>query len=362
VVSNYHVVGDATDIRVVLHDRREFDGKVLLADPSADLAFVQLTGAAGLPALALADSDAAEVGDLVLAIGNPFGVGQTVTGGIVSALARGGGRGQAGYLVQTDAAINPGNSGGALVDVDGRLLGINTSILSRSGGAEGIGFAIPANLVAAYLAQVRAGAERFVAPWSGLALQPVDAEMAQALELATPQGVMVTEVHTQSPFAAAGVRAGDVLMDFDGAALFSPADLDFRLSLLTPGKRVPATLMRGGKQRSIEVTISEAPDIPPPDPRRIGGRSPFAGLEVSNLNPRVAQALNLPYDAGGVAVTGVDGPAQRLGLRPGDVLVEINGQTVTDTRTLEAIAARAGVDLRLRILREGRELGIRLVP
>ena len=193
----------------MLSDRREFRGHVILADEAADLAVIRLEGAEDLPALDLADSDLAEVGDLVLAVGNPFGVGQTVTSGIVSGLARAGdmGRGR-GYFIQTDAAINPGNSGGALVDIEGRLLGINTSILTRSGGSNGIGFAIPSNLVAQYVEQARAGATAFARPWSGIEVQSVDASLADAMGLPAPRGARDTGAAPRKPLRESRAQAG----------------------------------------------------------------------------------------------------------------------------------------------------------
>src|SRR6056297_1121680 len=206
VVSNYHVVGEATDIRVVLNDRREFAAQVVFADEQSDLALLQLEDATNMPHLDLRDSDTVEVGELVLAIGNPFGVGQTVSSGIVSGLARSGGAmGTArGYFIQTDAPINPGNSGGALIDVNGALVGVNTRIVSRSGGSNGIGFAIPSNLVAQFMQQALAGATQFQRPWAGMAGQPVDADLAEGLGLGLPRGMVITGLHPQSPFAARG--------------------------------------------------------------------------------------------------------------------------------------------------------------
>jgi S1-C subfamily serine protease len=193
VVSNYHVVGQATEIRVQLNDRSEYAAEVLLADEEADLAILKLKGAKKLPSLALRDSDTVEVGELALAIGNPFGVGQTVSSGIISGLARSGtATGNArGYFIQTDAPINPGNSGGALIDINGDLIGINTSILTRSGGSNGIGFAIPSALVAQFVAQAEAGKTRFERPWAGMVAQPVDADLAEGLQLKRPVVVVI---------------------------------------------------------------------------------------------------------------------------------------------------------------------------
>ncbi|MDT8328965.1 MAG: trypsin-like peptidase domain-containing protein, partial [Roseovarius sp.] len=231
VVSNYHVVGEATDIRVVLNDRREFSARVLLSDEESDLAILRLDRAGGLSALELRDSDTVEVGELVLAIGNPFGIGQTVSSGIVSGLARSGtATGNArGYFIQTDAPINPGNSGGALVDVNGQLIGINTSILSRSGGSNGIGFAIPSALVAQFVAQARAGNDRFHRPWAGIAGQQVTADMAEGLGLDRPGGIVISLLHPESPFSKAGFQVGDVVVAVDAQPVNTAAEMVFRM-------------------------------------------------------------------------------------------------------------------------------------
>ncbi|MEL6682973.1 MAG: trypsin-like peptidase domain-containing protein, partial [Pseudomonadota bacterium] len=218
VVSNYHVVGQATDIRVVLNDRREFEADVLLGDEEADLAILRLRDAQDMPHLTFRDSDTVEVGELVLAIGNPFGVGQTVSSGIVSGLARSGtanGSGR-GYFIQTDAPINPGNSGGALIDIRGQLIGVNTSILTRSGGSNGIGFAIPSALVQQFVDQARAGNSAFQRPWLGIAGQDVTFDLATGFDLARAGGVVITAIHPQSPFAEAGFAVGDVILSVDG--------------------------------------------------------------------------------------------------------------------------------------------------
>ena len=239
VVSNYHVVGMATEIRVVLNDRREFSARVLLGDRDADLAILKIEAEEGLPFLPLRGSEGVEVGELVLAIGNPFGVGQTVSSGIVSGLARsgaGGGNTGLGYFIQTDAPINPGNSGGALIDMAGRLIGINTSILTRSGGSNGIGFAIPADLVAAFVEQARAGAERFGRPWAGIAGQPVDADMAGPLGLDRPGGIIVSGLHPASPFLEAGLDVGDVIVAVDGQPVNTPNEMVYRMSVAGLGR------------------------------------------------------------------------------------------------------------------------------
>jgi Do/DeqQ family serine protease len=340
VVSNHHVVGDADDIRVQLADRREFAGRVILSDPEADLAVIRLEGASDLPALAFADSDALAVGDLVLAIGNPFGVGQTVTSGIVSALARAGGLpgGRGGYFIQTDAAINPGNSGGALVDMDGRLVGINTSILTRSGGSNGIGFAIPANLVRQYVTQAERGARELVRPWAGITVQAVDGPLADALGLPLPQGALVTEAHPQSPFAVAGMRPGDVILTVGGQPVTGPEELAFRLSALGTGSTADVVYLRDGAEWPAAVALAPPPQEPAPEVRRVNTGNSLGGLRVARTNPALIEALGLPLSAAGVVVLEVADYARRTGLRPGDILVAINGQPIGTTADVERIA------------------------
>ncbi|WP_111430153.1 trypsin-like peptidase domain-containing protein [Rhodobacteraceae bacterium DSL-40] len=362
VVSNYHVVGDANDIRVVLSDRREFDGEILLADQHADLAIIRLKGASNLPAVELADSDAAEVGDLALAIGNPFGVGQTVTSGIVSGLARSGGgvSDRSGYYIQTDAPINPGNSGGALVDMSGRLLGINTSILSRSGGSNGIGFAIPANLVRQYVEQARSGNSSFRRPWSGITVQQVEASLAQALDQTVPRGVVVANIHPSSPFAAAGLRQGDVITALDGSPVNAPSELDFRLTTRRLGDLADVSFLRNGQEQTTVVSIVEAPDEPPSAPETIQSRNLFDGLTVATLNPRLQETLDLPLSARGVVVTDVEGIAANSGLRRGDILVALNGRELATGRDLARLVRGGPATWDLTLRRRDRTLRVRL--
>ncbi len=349
VVSNYHVVGEASEIRVVLADRREFPARVILADADADLAVIKLDGATDLPALQLTDSDAIQVGDLVLAIGNPFGVGQTVTSGIVSGLARsggsqdgggrdGGGQAGSGYFIQTDAAINPGNSGGALVDLDGRLVGVNTSILSRSGGSMGIGFAIPANLVAAYVAAAEAGRTAVDRPWSGIEVQPVDAAMAQAMSLPAPDGVAIVRMHPDSPFAAAGLAEGDVLLALDGQPVESAGELNFRLMELGTGTQAGVSYWHDGARHQGQVVLKPAPGGDAA-PVTLATGNAFDGLVVADLTPALAERLHLGIDANGVVVVDATGDAQALGLEPGDLIRSVNDREVTGVQALVKLVA-----------------------
>jgi Do/DeqQ family serine protease len=360
VVSNNHVVGGASEIRVVLADKREFEAEVVLADKESDLAVLRLRGAHDLPALALRDSDELEVGDLVLAIGNPFGVGQTVTSGIVSGLARTGGAGGKGdgYFIQTDAAINPGNSGGALVDMTGRLVGVNTAILTRSGGSNGIGFAIPANLVAQVITQAEAGRTELARPWTGIAAQSVSGDLAEALGLPRPGGVVIRAIHPLSPFAAAGLARGDVLQNVDGAAIDSAPELEFRLASHGLGGTVRVQALRGGRAVAADVALIAAPDQPPADRRDIRDPGPFAALTVATLNPAVAQSLGAAVTAEGVVVLDAGQRALRNGWRRGDIIVAINGRPVSASADI-AREARGGGATEVLIEREGRRGALR---
>lgn len=341
VVSNYHVVGMATEIRVVLADRREFEAEILLADQDSDLAILKINADAPLPYLSIRDSDEVEVGELALAIGNPFGIGQTVTSGIISGLARSGtATGSArGYFLQTDAAINPGNSGGALIDVAGRLIGVNTSILTRSGGSNGVGFAIPSNLVARYVEQARAGNGAFVRAWAGIYGQAVDFSLAEGFGLSVPEGVVISSMHAVSPFAVAGLVLGDIVLTVDGQPVNTPAEMLFRMSVRPVGESIIVEYLSDGEIRKTEVALIEAPDTPARDARVIDDGT-LSGLAVSNINPAVQSELKLPTSISeGVVITELTAGLRRLGLRVGDVLSEINGQKINTTADVEDAAA-----------------------
>ncbi len=362
VVSNYHVVGEATQIRVALNDRREFDARVLLADKTADLAVLKLIGARNLPTLRLRPSSEIEVGDLVLAIGNPFGVGQTVSSGIISGLARSGGAvgNTRAYFIQTDAPINPGNSGGALVDMTGALVGINTSILTRSGGSNGIGFAIPADLVAAFLKQAKAGNKTFIRPWAGLIGQMVDSTLAEGLNLDRPEGMVVVQMHPQSPFAKAGLRQGDIIIGFNGQPVNGPAELLYHMSVAGVGAKITITFFRNGKKQTAVVRMTQAPDQPPRNQTLIAGQSPLAGLTIARINPAVISEMGLPMTASGVIVVSARGIAANIGFRRGDIVKEVNGLRIKAPADLRRAARmRVGV-WTITILRKGQLLTMRL--
>ena len=342
IVTNNHVIKGGTDIRVSLSDRREFEAKVILADERTDLAILKIDpGKEPLPYLKMGDSDALQVGDLVLAIGNPFGVGQTVTSGIVSALARTHvGATDYQFFIQTDAAINPGNSGGALVDLAGDLVGINASIYTRSGGSNGIGFAIPVNMVKSVIKSAREGG-KIVRPWLGGAFQDVTADIAESLGFDRPQGVLIADLHPQSPLVAAGLKRGDVILSIDGKAVGDAQELQYRLATRSVGDAAKITYSRNHWTREAEITLMAAPAVPAADKTLVRGRNPFTGLVVENVSPAVAEELDLPPTANGVAVAEIRGGyAAQVGFRKGDILVEINGEKVRDVKGLDRILSR----------------------
>ncbi|WP_299288412.1 trypsin-like peptidase domain-containing protein [uncultured Tateyamaria sp.] len=343
VVSNYHVVGQATEIRVVLNDGREYEARVLLGDRDSDLAILKIEGVEDLPFLSLRESETVEVGELALAIGNPFGVGQTVSSGIVSGLARSGGLG-AGYFIQTDAPINPGNSGGALIDMGGQLLGVNTRILSRSGGSNGIGFAIPSDLVAAFMKQARDGNDRFLRPWAGATGQAVDADLAEMLGRDRPGGIILAGLHPASPLARAGFEVGDVVLAVDGAPVNSPSEMLFRMSVASNKDSATMTRLRGGESTDVAVALIQPPEDPPRDEITLDEDAALPGLSVARINPAVIAEINLPLGAEGVVVTDVGVLGGRVGLRVGDILQRIDRRDI-----IEPVDAAAA----LRVARRG---------
>ncbi|MFM2045371.1 MAG: hypothetical protein RLY86_3947 [Pseudomonadota bacterium] len=334
IVTNAHVIGGADDITVVLADRREFSATLETMDERVDLAVLRIDpGAERLPVLQFRDSDDLEVGDLVLAIGNPFGVGQTVTSGIVSALSRtAAGVSDYSFFIQTDAAVNPGNSGGALITMDGRLVGINTAIYSRSGGSIGIGFAIPSNMVRTVIAAVQNGG-KLVRPWIGAGGQPVTTDLAQSLGLSRPVGVLVNQLWPRGPAEQAGLRIGDVVVKVDGREVDTPEALRYRIATQEVGRTVPVTVLRDGREQTVTLRLIAPPEEPARDTTLIDGRNPFTGAEVANLNPALVEELRLDAGAAatGVVVTRVEprSVAAGLGVQPGDLVLRVNEAEIT---------------------------------
>ncbi|MGE6743050.1 DegQ family serine endoprotease [Allorhizobium pseudoryzae] len=359
VVTNNHVIQGADDIKIALADGREFPCEVLLKDDSVDLAVLKIKAQEDFPVLAIGNSDAVEVGDLVLAIGNPFGVGQTVTSGIVSALARTQVTdGDVGFFIQTDASINPGNSGGALMNMKGELIGINTAIFSRGGGSNGIGFAIPANLVKVFLTAAEEGKKSFERPYVGATFQAVTSDVAEALGLKAARGALVVAVTRGSPADKAGLKPGEVVLAVNAIPVEHPDALSYRLTTVGLGGTAALTVAEGRQERQLELALGAAPETVPRDERLIDGRNPFAGTKVANLSPRIATELHLPSDKTGVVITDVvrGSPAARLGFQPGDIMVAINGAPVPSSKAMEALVADNPGFWRVEIERGGQRI------
>jgi Do/DeqQ family serine protease len=359
IVTNHHVIDKADEITVVLTDRREFEAEVVTRDDGTDLAVLRIkSNDEKLPFLKLRDSDTLEVGDLVLAIGNPFGVGQTVTSGIVSALARTArGVSDFGFFIQTDAAINPGNSGGALISLDGGLIGINTAIYSRGGGSNGIGFAIPSNMVATVIGSALSGGQ-VVRPWLGARGQTVDSDLARSLGLSRPSGVLINSVHPNGPAAKAGVKVGDVVVSVNAKEIADANTLKFRIATLSVGSSAAFSVMRRGQVVDISVPLQAAPEIPQRDLSLISGSNPYTGAEVANLSPALAEEISFDTDAAGVVVMRVKrgSPADRIGLEPGDILLRLNGTEIVSVSKLRQMVRREYSNWRIEIVRGGHTL------
>jgi len=363
VVTNNHVIEGADEVKVSLSDKREFEAEIVLKDARTDLAVLHLKDVKEkFPTLDLANSDELQVGDVVLAIGNPFGVGQTVTHGIISALART----QVGitdyqFFIQTDAAINPGNSGGALVDMSGKLAGINTAIFSRSGGSQGIGFAIPANMVRVVVASARSGGKAVKRPWLGARLQAVTPEIADTIGLRRPSGALVANVVPGSPAARAGLKLSDLIVAIDGQAVDDPNAFDYRFATRPLGGTADVEVQRGGKPVKLTIPLETAPD---------GGRneivlttrSPFQGAKVANISPAVADEMHLDADIEGVVVTDIaDGSiAANYGFQKGDIIVTVNSQKIAKTNDLEKATRESSRLWRLQIIRGGQQINATL--
>ncbi len=328
----------------------------MTTDESTDLAVLRIGEEGPYPYVEFEDSDLLEVGDLVLAIGNPFGVGQTVTSGIVSALARTQvGVSDYGFFIQTDAAINPGNSGGALVDMRGRLVGVNTAIFSRSGGSHGIGFAIPSNMVELVVSSARSGSD-VQRPWFGATLQAVTADIAESLGMRRPVGVLVANIHPESPAAAAMIEPGDVIVAVDDYEVGDANGFRYRFATRGLDGNTDLTVVRGGEEFVATVALIPPPENPPRDERSLAGPSPFAGARVANLSPALTEELSMRGTAEGVAVVGVErgSPAHRVGFRAGDIVREINGTRIVSTEALEAATREPYRAWEISIERDGR--------
>ena len=333
IVTNNHVIRDADEVKIALADGREFECKILLKDERSDLAVLKINSSEEFPALSLGDSDAIEVGDLVLAIGNPFGVGQTTTSGIISALARNQvGVSDFGFFIQTDAAINPGNSGGALLNMAGEVIGINTAIFSKSGGSVGIGFAIPSNMVRAVVETAESGGKEFSRPYIGASFEPVSSEIAESLGMERPVGALVTRLVRGGSAEKGGLKVGDVVLKMDGFPVEHPDALGYRLSTKGIGKVAKLEVLSRNQRRLFSVTLERAPVASASDEKEIAGDNPFSGAVISNISPQLAEQLRMPPEREGVVVTKIKrgSPAMGVGIRPGDVILELNGEVIAD--------------------------------
>ncbi|TMK49449.1 MAG: DegQ family serine endoprotease [Alphaproteobacteria bacterium] len=363
VVTNVHVIEGADQVKVSLSDKREFEAEIVLKDSRSDLAVLRLKDSREkFPTLDLANSDELMVGDVVLAIGNPFGVGQTVTHGIISALART----QVGitdyqFFIQTDAAINPGNSGGALVDMTGRLAGINTAIYSRSGGSQGIGFAIPANMVRVVVASAKGGGKAVKRPWLGARLQAVTPEIAESLGLRLPSGALVASVVPNSPAARAGLKSSDLIVAVDGQTIEDPNAFDYRFATHPLGGTSQIDVQRGGKPVKLAIPLETAPDIGRNE-IVLSSRSPFQGAKVANISPAVADELHLDTDTEGVVVTdlGDDTTAANVGFQKGDIILAVNNQKIAKTSDLEKATHESARLWRITLMRGGQQINVTL--
>jgi Do/DeqQ family serine protease len=359
IITNNHVVEGATEVKVSLADKREFEAEIVLKDARTDLAILRIKEPKErFPAIEFGDSDDLQVGDLLLAIGNPFGVGQTVTHGIVSALART----QVGitdyqFFIQTDAAINPGNSGGALVDMSGKLVGINTAIFSRSGGSQGIGFAIPVNMVQVVVASARGGGTAVKRPWLGAKLQNITPEIAEGLGLKRASGALVAGVSANSPAAKAGIKTGDVIVSIEDQVVEDQNGFDYRFGTKPLGGQAKVGLLRSGRETVVTVALQSAPDRPREEVV-IKSRSPLSGAKVGNLSPALAEELRLDPSAEGVVVLelGNGSIAQRLGFQKGDVVISINEKRVATSKDLERVTRDPSRLWLVTILRGGRQI------
>lgn len=349
ILTNNHVVEDADKIRVILSDEREFTAKLIGSDPQSDVALIKINDGGNLPTLPLGDSGNLEVGEWVIAIGNPFGLSQTVTVGVVSAKGRSSvGINEYENFIQTDAAINPGNSGGPLLNIRGEVIGINSALFSRTGGYMGIGFAIPINMVKAIQDQLKQSG-KVTRGWLGVVIQDVDENLAQSFGLRKAEGILVSEVQPDSPAAAGGVERGDVIMELNGEKLADTADLRNRVALLLPGSTATLSIIREGKEKELAFKIGERPSGPVQagvEQQRDTLES--FGLSFQELTPELAERFGY-QDSQGVIVSQVEpgGAAANAGMRPGQLVEEVNRKPVTSVAELQRTMESSGDPNRL---------------
>ncbi len=366
IITNHHVIKKATDIQVIMHDGQEHAAEILLSAPSSDLVVLKLKNLKkplSITPLTLADTDKVEVGDIVLAIGNPFGVGQTVTSGIVSGLSRTGILSKGNIFIQTDAAINPGNSGGPLIDMQGKLLGINTAIVSRSGGSQGIGFAIPSVMIKKVLEAVKNKAKFLIYPWTGLGTFSLSSEKREELDYPFSDGVGIKAVAEDSPGQKAGIQKGDILQSFGSYEKVNEDMFLFRVKTSNHGERVPVKIWREGKilKKVLEMKL---PPLTKDDTKVLKGKNnPLAGIRVKTLSPRLIQQKGLSYAQVGILIVGLTEEAVPIArqLASEDIIISVNGETVSSVKALEAELTKQEKkrNWEIRIIRAGQVLNYR---
>ena len=357
IVTNYHVIDQMTDVKVALSDQSEFPAEIVLRDQRNDLAVLRIKGGEPpFPTMQMGDSDLVEVGDIALAIGDPFGVGQTVTQGIISALARTNlGGSTSSFYLQTDASINPGNSGGALVDTHARLVGINSAIFSQSGGSVGIGFAIPVDLVKIVVAAAKNGDKVVHRPWLGASLQGVTYDIAESFGLNRPIGALVTEVNPDGPAAAAGIKQGDLISAIDGKLVESPEGFGFRFGIKPIGGMTNLTVRHGSRTEQLSLALRRAPEAPKADKVVLKGENPFGGITAANMSPAIAEDYSVTEDRDGVVVLAIapDSNAAAVAFQKGDMILSVNGKAIKTTKDLVSATAGQFDYWKLSILRGG---------
>ena len=367
IVTNAHVVNGAEELKIVLNDRREFEAVILAQDEDIDIAVLKIdVGKEILPSLAIQKDNTTEIGDIVLAIGNPFGVGQTVTSGIISALGRTNVTDTSSFI-QTDAAVNPGNSGGALVNLTGELIGVNTAIFSRSGGSNGIGFAIPAELVSrAVDSAISEG--RIVRPWMGARTNAVDSVMASALGLDRSRGTVINDIYPSGPAASAGLERGDVILSIANTEINDDSGLRFKLATLRPSQKVNVKLWRSGIEKSLTVIVDIPKELPERDQKKLKGYHALDGAIIVNMSPALGEELGFDPYMRGVMVLSVErgSVAAYNRFRTGDFIVSLGKETVTSTQQVSSLlnANKEPGNLEIMIDRNGRigSLPVRYLP
>ena len=359
IVMTHHIIEGVREVRIATADRREYEAEIVLKDIRTDLAVLRIKNSQrSFPAIEFGDSDKLRVGDVVVAVGNPFGIGQTVTHGIVSALARSpAGISDYQFFIQTDAAINPGNSGGALIDLSGRLMGINSAIVTRSGGSQGVGFAIPVNMVRFVVASALSGTTRIKRAWFGAKLQLATPKATDG-SLKRPRGALVVDIRPASPAARAGLKVGDVIISVDGQRVDDPNAFDYRFAIKNLYGQAQLVILRDGSALQLAVALEPAPELPPREMIKLSSETPLQEAMVANISPALAEEFGLDLETEGVVVLEIETGtrADQVGLQKGDIIRGINRTKIGRTRELEQLLQIPQPSWHLEIERDGRIL------